>query len=303
MDSILLTFFNKSLANPINDVLMASLSMSAYIALPGMGLYLYWRSNRQLGMTVLFAVFAVVILTLLVQLFAQRPRPEDIRLLFSQPQFPAYPSGHAAAAFAAAAVTSLSLPGLRLTFWVFSSAVLISLSRMYLGFHYFSDLFGGAVLGAAVGAAFFGFMMTQSTGARKWRWLLWPQVAVVIILTQMTYLNLPPNHTFTFEHTDKIMHFLLFGAVAFWLNIWLEGRRKLLFRRNIPIAILLPFTIAIVEETLQFFSPYRTLSAADLLSDLTGMLFFWWLSEKLLTRWKKAAFADKAAKELESVSG
>ena len=80
---------------------------------------------------------------------------------------------------------------------------------------------------------------------------------------------------------DKVMHFLLFGAVVFWLNLWLKGRTIRFGVWGIPVAILLPLTIALVEEGAQAFSPIRSVDVYDLISDLAGMLFFWGLSYKV----------------------
>ena len=144
-----------------------------------------------------------------------RPRPEDIRLIWPMPGLSSYPSGHAAAAFAVATVLALSFRQFGLQIVSFAAAALISFSRLYLGLHYFSDLFGGAVLGAAVGASCYGFIVSQAAGSQKWRWFLWLQLAIVVILTQMSYLDLPPSHKYGFKYIDKIMHFFLFGAVTF----------------------------------------------------------------------------------------
>lgn len=68
-----------------------------------------------------------------------RPRPTEILTDFS------FPSGHATIAWAMAIVLSRYEPRWRWMFYVL--AVLISLSRMYLGVHYPLDVLGGAVLG------------------------------------------------------------------------------------------------------------------------------------------------------------
>ncbi len=302
MDFALLVFFNKTLAHPVLDVMVIGVTIGIYFILPGAAIFAFMKQQQQIGQAILIAILITFVLSWFFQIFALSPRPVDVRLIWPQPNFPSFPSGHTAAAFAVAAVVSLSFRQLRLQIMVFAVAVLIGLSRMYLGLHFFSDIFGGAVLGASVGAACFGLLVSQATGFQKWRWFLWLQIAIVIILTQMSYLDLPPDHKFAFKHTDKIAHFFLFGAVTFWLNIWLNGRRKSILQVNIPIAILLPFVLAFIEEAVQFFSPYRTLSLTDLLSDLAGMLCFWWLSEKLLKYWKANIYVESKTKQLETIS-
>ncbi|MBV7328698.1 VanZ family protein [Chloroflexi bacterium TSY] len=76
----------------------------------------------------------------------------------------------------------------------------------------------------------------------------------------------------------KVLHFLLFGAVTFWLNLWLNGRTLRFGRLAIPLAILIPLSVAAGEEGLQALSPLRTASIFDLMSDLAGMYCAWWLS-------------------------
>jgi len=58
-----------------------------------------------------------------------------------------FPSGHAATVFAAAAIVALLFGGY---FYLgFIPALLVAYSRVYLGVHFPSDIFGGAVLGFA----------------------------------------------------------------------------------------------------------------------------------------------------------
>jgi hypothetical protein len=116
----------------------------------------------------------------------------------------------------------------------------------------------------------------------EWRWLLWPQLALVAIISQIAYLDLLRWPLLTWPLLDKLLHFILFGLVVFWLNLWLDGRAVRLGRWWMPLALLLPLLIASSEELAQAWSPVRTASLSDWLSDLAGMLFFWRLSRQLL---------------------
>lgn len=276
MDTVILHFFNHTLAHPLLDLLMLALTYGGLGSLPGLGIVLLRTKHRRVGIAILMGIVVSVALTLLCQAFALRPRPDDVRLITPVPNFPAFPSGHAAAAFATAVGGSLAFRRKRVWISTFAFAGLISLSRVYLGLHYPTDILGGALIGIAVGAAGFGLIVK-----RDWRWLLWPQIALVLVVTEMAYLNLIPRVLQTLPYFDKSMHLLGFGAVTFWLNLWwaphLSPRSQIA-----PLAILLPLAFAIVEESLQSLSPYRTFDLWDLASDLVGIVFFGWVSQQLL---------------------
>lgn len=99
----------------------------------------------------------------------------------------------------------------------------------------------------------------------------------------MAYLDILPGTVLRYPFTDKVLHFLLIGSIAFWLNLWLAGRRVPLGGWLVPLAVLIPLVVALAEEIAQRLSPVRSPDPLDFLSDVLGLLFFWWLSQKVLT--------------------
>jgi undecaprenyl-diphosphatase len=66
------------------------------------------------------------------------------------PSSPSFPSGHAMTAFAAATAIAVLCPRMR---WpALGIALLVAVSRPYLGVHFWADAIAGALFGAAIGA-------------------------------------------------------------------------------------------------------------------------------------------------------
>jgi undecaprenyl-diphosphatase len=93
-------------------------------------------------------VAGVYALNTLVKLAVRRRRPElpGLPALTGTPTQLSFPSAHASTSFAAARLYArLGLPAAPL----YALAIKLSLSRLYLGVHYPSDVLAGAVLGTA----------------------------------------------------------------------------------------------------------------------------------------------------------
>lgn len=69
-----------------------------------------------------------------------------------------FPSCHAANTFALAMFMSLVFRNKRFTVMMFSWAIVVSYSRMYLGVHYFGDLFCGASAGSLFAVLFYSLL-------------------------------------------------------------------------------------------------------------------------------------------------
>jgi undecaprenyl-diphosphatase len=103
-----------------------------------------------------FRMILAIVFTWGISEFALKPlfdsdRPfvldPAITVIDAKPTTPAFPSGHAAMAVAGAVAGSRMLPWSAWAWWPL--AVIIAVSRVYLGVHWPSDVLGGAILGLA----------------------------------------------------------------------------------------------------------------------------------------------------------
>jgi len=268
-DSQLVTFFNQGLAHPFLDGLMVAVTVGAMPLSAIMPLLLLLAGKRREGFALLITFIISTLLAVGIQFLVMRPRPVDIRVVQPVSTFPSFPSGHAAAVLSGATLVSLiwrragplALPG----------AVLVSFSRLYLGQHYPSDLLGGAIMGVAVATAVYGCWYRPADVTRsRWAWLLWSQVAVVLLASLGAYLGLLRFDLLALPGADKLLHLLLFGGVAFLAVGWCAGRSP-----GTVLAIL--SLLATAEEAFQALSPARSFDLLDLASTLAGIALFGWL--------------------------
>jgi len=142
-------------------------------------LLLLWRRNFRNGKFLLLALVCNLIPFLLVQLLknvVHRPRPlyyfknaSGIHLVAGQPQLYhlSFPSGHSEGIFALCCFLALLLPrkyaygGIFLLF----AGLVVIYSRVYLSQHFFSDVYGGSIVGVL--GALAGFIAVRY-GFDKW---------------------------------------------------------------------------------------------------------------------------------------
>jgi undecaprenyl-diphosphatase len=135
------------------------------------------RKSRRVGAILIIAILVATLVTLQVKNIVHKDRPEyefNIEGLNYKLEYDAlskasssYPSAHAARSAAFALIISYMLKGKRvgrfnLGFILWLYPLLISLSRVYVGEHYVTDVVGGTILGLIV-ANFIGRVFKLST--------------------------------------------------------------------------------------------------------------------------------------------
>ncbi|KXL53924.1 undecaprenyl-diphosphatase BcrC [Anaerotignum neopropionicum] len=159
VDIMILTGLRNVFSTPCLDkpmILISSLGNNGFlwIALAILFFFVGNRKNpwRTWGILLVLCLGAnALVCNVLLKPMVARVRPYDLLgldILVSPLSDFSFPSGHTSASFAAAAaIYSMN----KKWGWVaFLFAVLMGFSRIYLGLHYPSDVFGGAVLGWVV---------------------------------------------------------------------------------------------------------------------------------------------------------
>jgi hypothetical protein len=83
------------------------------------------------------------------------------------------------------------------------------------------------------------------------------------------------------EQLDKVVHFGVFGSLAFFLDAVLRRRMLRVGAIAVPLAAVLVLVPAAIEEFCQRFSTNRTSDIFDFAADLAGVTVLVFLSRRL----------------------
>lgn len=161
LDAAAFRFINHSIANPVFDCVFWTATLLGHGAVQILAILWFWVASRpgsaasKLAGPCFWALALASVVNWAIKDVCERPRPlaalSDVRLLVDPLYASSFPSGHAATTFAIATVVSVLQPRWRWQVWTL--AVLIGLSRVYVGVHFPLDVMGSLLLGFAAGMA------------------------------------------------------------------------------------------------------------------------------------------------------
>ena len=101
-----------------------------------------------------------------------------------------------------------------------------------------------------------------------------------IFIAFIIYLADTANHNFAFRlighipYGDKLMHALLYGIMALFLNFGVKYKSYKWLGFNMQLGAVLVLVFATIEEISQYWLPSRTFDLVDLLADFFGVILF-----------------------------
>lgn len=110
--------------------------------------------NRRPLFAFILSVVTTGILEWLIKTIIQRPRPFEAMHINNMvtTSMSSFPSGHTMIFFSIIPIISKNFPKTRIILWTL--AILVGISRLYLGVHYLSDVVAGAIFGYFIGWTF-----------------------------------------------------------------------------------------------------------------------------------------------------
>lgn len=158
LDKKIFYFFNAAIKNNVFDILLpliTRLSEDFVIIVIGFLFFIFGKKKeKRISLLILIALFLSRVSVIAIKHLTHRPRPnlvyEHVNLI-GKPVFSSFPSGHTTLATAICIVLCLKYKKLSPIF--IALAILVGLSRLYVGQHYPTDVIAGFILGSIVATA------------------------------------------------------------------------------------------------------------------------------------------------------
>ncbi|MFT5195811.1 MAG: VanZ family protein [Cellvibrionaceae bacterium] len=133
---------------------------------------------------------------------------------------------------------------------------------------------------------------------KKYTWasFVFSLFLVVIIYMANTGSNRLLGYLYTVPNFDKIGHFVLFGALAFFVNRALGCKKTNLFGNIVLVGSMWVISFVVLEEVSQIFIATRNFSISDLMYDMVGIYiggFMAVVTSQPVANLKALAFARK----------
>jgi membrane-associated phospholipid phosphatase len=159
IDEGALRWIAENIRTPILNALMkfyTTLGNAGILFIALAVLMMFFKNTRRSGVTALTAMtFGLIVTNLTIKPLLSRARPwvvmSDFDVLVKSSDPNSFPSGHTCAAFAFALALCLSAPERWMKIAAMAAAVLMGLSRLYVGVHFPSDVLAGAIIGSLCG--------------------------------------------------------------------------------------------------------------------------------------------------------
>jgi membrane-associated phospholipid phosphatase len=140
----------------LDRIMLGFTQIGSAIAALGIALVLFLASNRQLSYELILGTLTLWLVVELLKFVVHRSRPifrlAQARIVGYRAIGRSFPSGHTSQAFFMATLMAQHFhASIWVVFLMYASALLVGITRMYVGAHYPRDVLAGAILGSAWG--------------------------------------------------------------------------------------------------------------------------------------------------------